>query len=130
MTAAIERSDRRTTHFVNLASIHLLASPTLALNLLRVTLPFCQESNDMHRILNVPVRSKLALDVLVSEHTHVRWKMFAVSSEDTSVQWDWREESHWDRFEAGGLSANRRRDGQEAVESSHGAMNPDLEVEL
>jgi hypothetical protein len=35
----------RTTHFVNLRLVHLISSPLLALNLLCVSLPFCEETN-------------------------------------------------------------------------------------
>lgn len=76
----------RTTHFINLALVHLLASPVFTLDLLSVVLPLAQKADDMHRVLCTAVRAEFTLDILITQDTHVVWKMLAVPTEEAAVE--------------------------------------------
>ena len=95
-----------TAHLVNLCLVHLFSPPLFALDLLRVALPFCEETDlspsrsvpllfscldllfsvqqcayNVNGILNIPVCPKLALDILITQHTHLRRQVFAMTTE-------------------------------------------------
>ena len=91
MDTAVEEKAMYTTHLVDLRLVKLLAFPRVPLYLLRVHLPLRQEANlwhvsltriqrfrdptanNMHRIFDIPVRSKLALDVFITQNPHLSW---------------------------------------------------------
>ena len=56
-----------TAHLINLAGIHLLTSPLLSLNRLRIRLPFRQESHDMHGVLHILMIVEFFLHELVAD---------------------------------------------------------------
>jgi hypothetical protein len=51
----------------------------------------------MHRILHIPMRPKLRLDILVPQQAHLRREMLPVGPQEPSVEVDGRQEGHWPR---------------------------------
>lgn len=47
----------------------------------------------MNRVINTPMRPKLALHIFITQQTHIGRKLFAMYSQESSVQRNWREES-------------------------------------
>lgn len=54
----------------------------------------------MHRILHLPMRPKLSLDILIAQQPHLRGQMLPVRAEEPTVEVDWRQQCHWPRGEA------------------------------
>lgn len=49
----------------------------------------------MRRVIDFSMRPKLSLDVLISQNPHFMREMLSVSAEQSSVEMDRGEESHW-----------------------------------
>lgn len=48
----------------------------------------------MCRVVDVAVRPELVLDVLVTQHAHLRGQVLAVGAEEAPVQRYWRQQGH------------------------------------
>jgi hypothetical protein len=54
----------------------------------------------MDRVLNLPMCPELGLDILVPEQPHFRGQVPPVSTKQTTVEMNWREERHGARGQA------------------------------
>lgn len=107
---------RRTAHLVYLALVHFLTPPRIPLELLRVHLPFGQETNlvgsargldfpavqlsyNVHGVLYALVCPKLRLDVLIAQETHLGVQLLPVGAEYATVEGNRRKEGHGRRAE-------------------------------
>ena len=81
-----KRSQKPTTHFINLRLIHLLPAPLVPLDLLRVHLPLGEEADDVSRVIDGTVGAEFGFDVLVAEQSHFAREMFAVRAEQATVE--------------------------------------------
>lgn len=79
-------STLHTAHLVHLALVHLLTPPVLALDLLRVRLPFGQEADNVDRVVGIAMSAELALNVLVAQHAHLGREEFAMRAQKATVQ--------------------------------------------
>lgn len=58
----------------------------------------------MHRILNLPMRSKLRLHIQVAQNAHFGIELLAMNAEKAAVELEWWEEGHG--FAEAGLGAH------------------------
>lgn len=94
-------------HLVYLLLIELLALPSVALNSLRIELPFSQESNlsysqrsfkppvfgssnNVDRVFNTPMCSELAFDIIVTKYALLDGQP-SMAPQEASIQWNWRQ---------------------------------------
>jgi hypothetical protein len=67
----------------------------------------------MNRIINTPMRPKLALDVFIPQQPHLGRQMLAVSTQKTAVEWNRRQKGVRDDAETSRRRAHRAGFGEQ-----------------
>lgn len=61
---------------------------------------------DMDGIVDVSVCAELALDIFISQHTHLWWQVLSVSTQQATVKWNRRKKGVRNDTETAGGRAN------------------------